>query len=204
MQERGNALVNAQYGGGSAGARPAASASKEERMEICRQKYEQRLWAQHAGAVSTCSGSRSAAPAPSVPTQLTSASTAALADSRTSLIDNLFRDFDDVPPKQKVVASARAHRLVDSAPCIVGEVDWPAARPARAGYRGESTWFDELFEGSRLARKDNASNDASTTASEDEDVSDRNIPVDPSLVPSTALGADFAVASRVWAGLRDW
>jgi len=43
MQEVGNANAAALYGIDAP--TPAASASKEERIELCRQKYEQRLWA---------------------------------------------------------------------------------------------------------------------------------------------------------------
>mmetsp|Transcript_108102 Transcript_108102/g.279555 ORF Transcript_108102/g.279555 Transcript_108102/m.279555 type:complete len:296 (-) Transcript_108102:133-1020(-) len=45
MQRSGNAVAEATYGGACSAARPAAAASKEERVELCRKKYEQLEWA---------------------------------------------------------------------------------------------------------------------------------------------------------------
>jgi len=44
MQEIGNARAKDMYGS-SADARPSPTATKEERVELCKQKYEQRRWA---------------------------------------------------------------------------------------------------------------------------------------------------------------
>jgi len=45
MQRLGNAAAEARYGGRCSAARPAASASKEERVKMCRRKYEDLEWA---------------------------------------------------------------------------------------------------------------------------------------------------------------
>jgi len=44
MRELGNARAEALYGGSSPDARPSPDATKEQRMELCRQKYELRRW----------------------------------------------------------------------------------------------------------------------------------------------------------------
>lgn len=73
MQAVGNAAAEALYGGGCAEAKPAKEASKEERVELCRKKYEQRAWAP---------GSRRQKPAAAVYKGTESPAAAASANSR--------------------------------------------------------------------------------------------------------------------------
>lgn len=62
MQELGNAKAEALYGGGCAAAQPSACATKEERIRLCRKKYEQRLWAPSAHSEPTAQAVRGEAP----------------------------------------------------------------------------------------------------------------------------------------------
>jgi len=55
MQRLGNAAADARYGGRCSAARPAESATKEERVKMCRRKYEDLEWAAEAASTKYCS-----------------------------------------------------------------------------------------------------------------------------------------------------
>jgi len=98
MQQTGNAAVHAEFGWKSDCSRPAANASKDERMDICRNKYEKRVWAQPAYDARQFAkeppSSRAAVPAQAV----------RAAASETLLLDDLFQD---VVPHEVTSVQAR-------------------------------------------------------------------------------------------------
>lgn len=95
MQEMGNAAVNEQYAGDSAGARPSSGASKDERLELCRKKYEQRVWVKPVASRSKPVDKAAVAQAERRAAQVT----------RSCLLDDLFADFD---APQEATEQARA------------------------------------------------------------------------------------------------
>merc|ERR1712127_519067 len=161
-----------------------ASASKEERMEIRHRKYEQCLWTHSAKGVTTDTSSSSSSVVPSVPAPLTSISTTVV-DSHTSLLDDLFKDFDDAPvPKHQETASVMGTCLIASVPCI------DVAREF-GGHQDESMLSDELFPGLHLVFKDLASTDVSTNASEDEGSFE-------------SISHRARIDEGIWASFGDW
>lgn len=195
MQEIGNAVVAATLGGDATGARPAADASKEMRMEICRKKYDQRVWAQPA-ATSKSQGASAVEPA----------QTKRLAER--SLLDDLFQDFDT--PIETGVLQVR-HQQAPQGPVPVGiSHEFPCRRDAPACPQDFSL-LDQLFKDDGTASKDHTSGMSTSAASEDE-VDDVEKCVFESPRAQTSEGFSFAAAPRVqqqseadiWAGFGSW
>lgn len=89
MRSIGNKVAEAKYGGACKEARPAPGASKEERIELCKKKYELRVWAPAAtGGCPASEAKAAAAVRRPVPQRLGSVAEP----------DDLFKDFD-VPSK---------------------------------------------------------------------------------------------------------
>lgn len=196
MQEMGNAAVNAQFGGNIADTKPAAHASKEQRLEICRRKYEQRVWVQPAeDARLPERGIR--------PSTRVAASVRAVvaAPSETSLLDDLFSGF--VPEE---VASAR--RQILQSPCFSTTPQRHAARPLGRELAAKSSLFDELFAGFDAGTEGHGQGNSITTSLAEKSIKGRMlgseaiVSAEAPLIVAEAPAATGVPAHQVQANAR--
>merc|ERR1712217_554991 len=198
MQEMGNAAMGAECGNSSA-SRPAQTATKEERMEICRRKYEQRVWARPVEKSCQLQTETFSASFPVAPAQRV-----AVLPSETSLLDDLFKDFaPEVTPPAKHSASEQNQCFRMGTPC-------EAAKP-RGHQTVEASLFDELFKNFDAEIDRHSLGDTSTAPSDDEPSQSRNcwegalasavvLPV--SQAPSAAIPSAYQsqLDARIWDG----
>lgn len=170
-------------------------------MEICRKKYEQRVWVQPAEDARQ--SARETPPSTSAAASVHAVSAVPL---ETSLLDDLLKDF--VPQE---VASTQ-HRVVVHNPCFSTIPHRDAARPVDRELVVETSLLDELFKGLD-AGTNHAQGDCSTAASDDE----RSVLGSEALVlavaPRVAAGASTVVGvsadqeqidARFWESFGDW
>jgi len=115
MQRLGNAAAEARYGGDCGAARPGPTASKEERVELCRKKYEQLAWAPKAppSEASSSSSARAPAAAPTPSSSVPSAAKAAVSPVASQAVAAAARQ----APSPAVAPPARS---------VPDEINWDA------------------------------------------------------------------------------
>jgi len=201
MKEMGNAWVNAAFGGDSAAARPAAVASKQERLEICRKKYEQCVWARPADTSQPQISALKHAREHPVEAVRAHRCGPSVKFADTNLLDDLFRDFS----AQHEEETLEVHRPPQQKAAIVDVVT--SNVPARPG---ELSLLDELFKNVDASSKQDSSV-LGRSAALRERVEERQVSPTCVLESFSDFSSEVAMMSRhphvaadVWAGFGSW